>query len=68
MTSCQPPVDQKVSIEAEVPVTVGVKVSEIEVLPPAASVAPLTGNPVARKAPPTTTELPEVDTFWYGAP
>jgi hypothetical protein len=68
ITSCQPPFDQKVSIEEEVPVTVGVKVREIVMLPPAAIVAPFAGNPVAVKALPTTTGVAEVDTFWYEAP
>lgn len=68
ITSCQPPLNQKVSIEAEVPVTVGMKVSEIVTLTPAASVAPLSGNPVPRKAPPITRELLELDTIWYRAP
>jgi hypothetical protein len=68
MTSCQPPFDQKVSIEEEDPATVGEKVSEIVVLPAAGIVAPLAGNPVAVNALPTTTGLPEVETFWYAAP
>jgi hypothetical protein len=67
MTSCQPPFDQKVRIEAEDPVTEGLNVSGIVMLPPAAMVAPLAGKLVAVKALPTTVELPEVVTFWYGA-
>lgn len=68
MTSCQPPLDQKVSIEEEDPATVGLKVSEILMLPADAIVAPLTGNPVAVNALPTATGLPAVVTFWYAAP
>ena len=63
ITSCQPPLDQKVRIDAEDPVVEGVKVSGMVMLLPAASVAPLRGNPVAVKALPTTTGFPEVVTF-----
>ena len=63
ITSCQPPLDQKVIIVAEDPVSVGVKVREIKTLCAAAIVAPLTGNPVAVKPLPRITGLPEVETF-----
>jgi hypothetical protein len=66
MTSCQPPAgpfDQNVKIEAEDPITEGLKVSGTVILPPAAIVAPTAGNPVAVKAPPTTVVLPEVVVF-----
>jgi len=67
ITSCHPPFDQKVSMEAEDPVVVGVKVSVIVVLPAAGIVAPCAGNPVAVNALPTTTGLAVVVTLMYGA-
>jgi hypothetical protein len=63
ITSCHPPLDQKVKIEAADPDVNGEKVSGIEMLPAAAIVTPLAGNPVAVKAPPTTTGLVVVVTF-----
>ena len=66
ITSCHPPLDQKVSIEVEDPVVVGVKVRVIVVLPAATIVAPFVGKPVAVNAPPTTTGFPDVVTFVYG--
>jgi hypothetical protein len=69
MTSCDPPLDQKVSIEAEDPAKLGLKVSEIVILPPDAIVAPLLGNQVAAKALSIGTGYSVVETFLYsGSP
>lgn len=67
ITSCQPPFDQKVSMEAADPVTEGVNVRVIVMLPLDAIDAPTEGNPVAVNALPTTTGFAEVEMFWYGA-
>ena len=66
ITSCHPPLDQNVRIEAEDPVLVGVNVIVIVVLPAAGIVAPLAGNPVAVNALPTTTGFVVVVTLIYG--